>query len=427
MHISNINISRRMLAWFVILLADLFYCYSFIVMDYVRPFIVDSYEGITLANTAHFYAWQSAGAILGALICAKMNDIIGRKNAIVLITALSGIFTLLNVQTTSLIGWSLARFAIGFVCGGYFVTSISNQLNLFQHKVHGLVTSIACSMFSIALIATGAIAAYLSSQSLPWQNILWVGGIGPLAVAVILYLIIPDPKKYIGFDEAVNNQAQQQETIQGTRTEIFKGQTLKITILCTILAGLNFYGYQFFSGFVTTYLKEIRQFDDTTVGIIFSVAGLGYFIGCWVWGIIADKWGRKVNALGFFGAGLLVTLFFYAPSDVMIGSVNLLAILGLAYNFCLSSSAVWGTYFAELFPAHLRSFGVSLFHVGRVIGMWAPMVLVFIQARTDLETAMWGTPILWILGAFIWLLLPETISGGLFSRKKDTAIEPAIA
>lgn len=427
MYVSNMNLSRRMLAWITILLADLFYTYNFAVIDYVRPFLVESYDGISLANTAQFYAWQSAGAILGALLCAKLNDKIGRKNAIVLITALSGILTILNLQSTSYEGWSLARFAIGFVCGGYFVTSISNQLNLFEHKVHGTVISIASSMFSVALIVIGAVAAYMSSKSLSWENILWVGGFGPIVVAVILYIVIPDPKKYIGYDDALNSQNQQQETHQGTWTEIFKGQTLKITILCTLLAGLNFYGYQFFGGFVTTYLKEIRQFNDTTIGIIFSVGGIGSFIGCWVWGIIADKWGRKVNALGFFGAGILVTLFFYAPSDVMIGGVNLLAILGLVYNFCLSSSAVWGAYFAELFPAHLRTFGVSLFHVGRIVGMWAPMVLVFIQARTDLETAMWGTPILWILGGFIWFLLPETLNGGLFSRKKVMVIQAEIA
>ena len=427
MHISNINLSRRLLAWVAILFADLFYTYNFVVIDYVRPFIVDSYEGITLANTAQFYAWQSGGAVLGALICAKLNDIIGRKNAIVLITALSGILTILNLQTTSLVGWSMARFAIGFVCGGYFVASISNQLNLFEHKVHGTVTSISNSMFSIALIIIGALAAYLSAKSLAWENILWVGGFGPIAVAVILYFVIPNPKKYIGLDDAVNDQNPQQETQQGTWAEIFKGHTLKITILCTLLAGLNFYGYQFFAGFVTTYLKEVRQFDDTTVGIIFSVAGFGSFIGCWIWGMIADKWGRKICAFGFFGAGILVSLFFFAPSNVTIGGVNMLAILGLLYNFCLSSSAVWGAYFAELFPAHLRTFGVSLFHVGRIIGMWAPMALVFIQARTDLETAMWGTPILWIFAGFIWALLPETINDGLFSRKKNTTMEPAIA
>ncbi|CAH8189457.1 membrane hypothetical protein [Vibrio aestuarianus] len=101
----------------------------------------------------------------------------------------------------------------------------------------------------------------------------------------------------------------------------------KLTITCLLLAGLNFYGYQFFSGFVTTYLKEVRQFDGSTIGIIFSISAFGSLFGAWVWGAIADKYGRKVNAFGFILAGVMASVFFVAPSDVMIGSLNMLAIL----------------------------------------------------------------------------------------------------
>lgn len=118
-----------------------------------------------------------------------------------------------------------------------------------------------------------------------------------------------------------------------------------VTITCLLLAGLNFYGYQFFSGFVTTYLKEVRQFDGATIGLIFSISAFGSLFGAWVWGAIADKLGRKVNALGFILAGVMVSIFFIAPSDVMIGGLHMLALLGLIYNFGLSASAVWGIFF----------------------------------------------------------------------------------
>ncbi|MDF5484562.1 MFS transporter, partial [Vibrio parahaemolyticus] len=113
-----------------------------------------------------------------------------------------------------------------------------------------------------------------------------------------------------------------------------------------------------------------------------------------------------------------VSIFFVAPGDMVIGGLNMLALLGLIYNFGLSSSAVWGGYFSELFPAHLRSYGAALFHGGRILGMWAPMVLIFIQERTDLQTAMWGSLIVWILAGLLWLSLPETLKGGVFDKSK---------
>lgn len=202
---------------------------------------------------------------------------------------------------------------------------------------------------------------------------------------------------------------------------MFRGRNLRITLTCLLLSGLNFYGFQFFNGFVTTYLKEVRMFDGQTMGIIFSISAFGSLLGAWVWGAIADKWGRKVNAFGFILAGIMASIFFVAPSDVSFMGLNLLAILGLIYNFGLASSAVWGGYFSELFPAHLRSFGAALFHGGRLIGMWAPMVLVFIQERSDLQTAMWGSPIVWVLAGLLWLSLPETLKKGIFSKKEKAA------
>jgi len=207
---------------------------------------------------------------------------------------------------------------------------------------------------------------------------------------------------------------------KGSWGEMLSQPYRKITITCLLLAGLNFYGFQFFGGFVTTYLRTVRMFDGATIGLIFSISAFGSLFGAWFWGAVADKYGRKVNAFGFILAGIMVSIFFVAPGNMVIGGLNMLAILGLIYNFGLSSSAVWGGYFSELFPAHLRSYGAALFHGGRIIGMWAPMVLVFIQERTDLQTAMWGSPVVWILAGLLWLSLPETLKSGLFSKNKDT-------
>jgi MFS family permease len=321
--------------------------------------------------------------------------------------------------------WAAMRFIIGISLGGYFTVAVSLMIGLFTPTVRGKLTAFASSMFSVALMAMGAYAAFISSIDAPWQSLMWVGGIPPLAAAVVMIFILPSDKKVIAYGEEDQAKAEESNAPakKGSWGEMLSAPYRKLTITCLLLAGLNFYGYQFFSGFVTTYLKEVRQFDGATIGIIFSISAFGSLFGAWVWGAIADKYGRKVNAFGFILAGIMASVFFVAPSDVMIGSLNMLAILGLIYNFGLSASAVWGGYFSELFPAHLRSFGAALFHGGRIIGMWAPMVLVFIQERSDLATAMWGSPIVWIVAGLLWLSLPETLRGGIFdkSKKAETA------
>lgn len=419
-HMSEVPIIQRVIAYLAILVGYFFYCYNFVIIDYVRPYIVDAYEGISLAETAQFYTWQSIGALIGALSCAWVASHFGKKSTLIAITALNGGATIINMMFTDYAMWAAMRFIIGISLGGYFTVAVSLMIGLFTPSVRGKLTAFASSMFSVALMVMGAYAAFITSIDTPWQSLMWIGGIPPLVAAVIMVFVLPSDKKVIAYGEESQAAAETSNTPakKGSWAEMLSAPYRKITITCLLLAGLNFYGYQFFSGFVTTYLKEIRQFDGATIGVIFSISAFGSLFGAWVWGAIADKYGRKVNAFGFILAGIMASVFFVAPSDVTFGSLNLLALLGLIYNFGLSASAVWGGYFSELFPAHLRSFGAALFHGGRIIGMWAPMVLVFIQARTDLATAMWGSPIVWIVAGLLWLSLPETLKGGIFDKNR---------
>ncbi|XDF77223.1 MFS transporter [Aliivibrio fischeri] len=419
-HMSEVPVVQRVAAYLAILVGYFFYCYNFVIIDYVRPYIIEAYDGISLADTAQFYTWQSVGALIGALSCAWVASNFGKKSTLIVITALNGGATIINMMFTDYAMWAAMRFIIGISLGGYFTVAVSLMIGLFTPTVRGKLTAFASSMFSVALMAMGAYAAFISSIDAPWQSLMWVGGIPPLVAAALMVFILPSDKKVIAYGEEDQAEAEASNapSKKGSWGEMLSAPYRKLTITCLLLAGLNFYGYQFFSGFVTTYLKEVRQFDGATIGIIFSISAFGSLFGAWVWGAIADKYGRKVNAFGFILAGVMASVFFVAPSDVMIGSLNMLAILGLIYNFGLSASAVWGGYFSELFPAHLRSFGAALFHGGRIIGMWAPMVLVFIQEHSDLATAMWGSPIVWIVAGLLWLSLPETLKGGIFDKSK---------
>lgn len=421
-HMSEVSMVQRVAAYLAILVGYFFYCYNFVIIDYVRPYIVEAYDGISLANTAQLYTWQSVGALIGALSCAWFATKFGKKSTLIAITALNGGATIVNLMFTGYATWAAMRFIIGLSLGGYFTVAVSLMIGLFTPNVRGKLTAFASSMFSVALMVMGAYAAYIASVNAPWESLMLIGGIPPLVAAVVMIFVLPGDKKVIAYGE------EEQTTTTGEKVAVKKGSWgemlsqpyRKITITCLLLAGLNFYGFQFFGGFVTTYLRTVRMFDGATIGLIFSISAFGSLFGAWFWGAVADKYGRKVNAFGFILAGIMVSIFFVAPGNMVIGGLNMLAILGLIYNFGLSSSAVWGGYFSELFPAHLRSYGAALFHGGRIIGMWAPMVLVFIQERTDLQTAMWGSPVVWILAGLLWLSLPETLKSGLFSKNKDT-------
>ncbi|MGL4875317.1 MAG: MFS transporter [Clostridium sp.] len=411
-HMSDISIQKRIMTYVVILIGYFFYCYNFQVIDYVRPFLVDNY-GMTLQQTALFYTAQSAGALLGAFACAWFAENIGRKKTLIVITLINGICTIINMVFVSFPIWLAMRFIIGISLGGYYTVAVSTMVGMFIPKVRGKVTAIAYSLFAISTIAMASLGGIVGESG--WETLMWIGGVPPIIAAILMIFLVPDDKKVIPYGADENTETKKAVNIEkGTWGEMFSKKYAKFTIFCILLSGLNFMAYQFFNGFVTVYLKEVRMFDLATMGILISAASSGSLIGGFVWGGIADKFGRKVNAFGFVLCAVMLCLYFVAPSNV-----GVLSILGFCYGIGLSSTSIWGGYFTELFPEHLRSMGASLFHGGRIISLFAPSIVVFIQEKASLEIAMWGAPVIFVVSAIIWLTLPETLKKGKMYRGYD--------
>ncbi|MFA0425807.1 MFS transporter, partial [Vibrio sp. 10N.222.54.A1] len=256
-HMSEVPMIQRVAAYLAILVGYFFYCYNFVIIDYVRPYIVEEYAGISLSDTAQFYTWQSVGALIGALSCAWFATKFGKKSTLIAITALNGGATIINMMFTDYATWAAMRFIIGLSLGGYFTVAVSLMIGLFTPTVRGKLTAFASSMFSVALVAMGAYAAFITSVDAPWQSLMWVGGIPPLVAAALMIFVLPSDKTVIAYGEedqqtTTNTAGEVTEAKKGSWGEMLSKPYRKITITCLLLSGLNFYGFQFFGGFVTT-------------------------------------------------------------------------------------------------------------------------------------------------------------------------------
>ncbi len=55
-HMSEVPMIQRVAAYLAILVGYFFYCYNFVIIDYVRPYIVEAYEALAfqiLLNSIH--------------------------------------------------------------------------------------------------------------------------------------------------------------------------------------------------------------------------------------------------------------------------------------------------------------------------------------------------------------------------------------
>jgi MFS family permease len=81
--------------------------------------------------------------------------------------------------------------------------------------------------------------------------------------------------------------------------ELFAPGLRRQTLTLAAMAGLNFFGYAAFSGWLTTYLTGERGFSAQTAGALVAWQFSGNIAGGFFWGWAADRFGRRFNAMGF--------------------------------------------------------------------------------------------------------------------------------
>lgn len=405
---EDLPLARRAGAFAFLALAYVFYSYAWNTVDVLRPYLRTS-AGLTLSQAGLLYTAQSLGALAGALLIGQLADRFGRRRLLLVVMLGHGLALLAGVWCTSLAALLVQRAVLGVFLGGVFSVSVGLYISWFDASVRGRLAAVIGVMFSLGFILQGWLATQLLDRD--WTLMLWAGAVPTLVLALGCLVIVPDDRAIVPNGGAAPPPARSRLPI----VELFRPEYRRLTLMLTLLSGLSFFGYQAFAGWVTTYLKEVRGLDGVGIGGMVAWQGTGGLVGGFVWGWVADRFGRRINALGFVLAAVLIIIYLRAPNEPLL----LLQGLGFAYGFVITAGVAWGVYFAELYPSHLRSTAASIFHWGRAISFFAPAVTAAVAESAGLTTGMALAALLYLVAASVWWLLPETLvrrAGNLQAR-----------
>ena len=397
---TDLTPARRYGALGFLLVAYFCYAWSWNTVDILRPYIKASLQ-LTLTESGSLYTIQSVGALIGAVVMGQVADKIGRRNAlsIAMIGFGSGILAALVVADyTQLI---IQRAYLGFFMGSMFPIAVGIYSGIFAREMRGTIAGIVFFVYNMAVSALGFLSAAAFRAGYDWKLLLWIG-IVPLAMALFAPLFIPDDRKLVPMDGLAGGQTLAKAALP--ITELFAPGVVRQTILLASMTGLNFFAYQAFTGWATTYLKTVRMIPDTVVGDVLGWQFIGAAIGALIWGQVCDRFGRRAGAWGFIVAAVIVPVYLFVPMGM-----PLLELTGFAYGVMLSSSATWGPWLSELYPPHLRSTAASIFNWGRVVSMTAPLITAPLAEAFGLAPVMCLASVSFVAAAMIWLSLPETI------------------
>ncbi len=397
---ADLSSARRYGALGFLLVAYFCYAWSWNTVDILRPYIKSSLQ-LTLTQSGSLYTIQSIGALIGAVVMGQVADKIGRRNAlsIAMIGFGSGILSAMIVTDyTQLI---IQRSYLGFFMGSMFPIAVGIYSGIFAREMRGTIAGVVFFVYNIAVSALGFLSAAAFRAGYDWKVLLWIG-IVPLGLALFAPLFIPDDRKLVPMDGLEGG-----ETLAKAKlpiTELFAPAVVRQTILLATMTGLNFFAYQAFTGWATTYLKTIRMIPDTVVGDVLGWQFIGAAVGALIWGRVCDRFGRRAGAWGFIVAAGIIPIYLFVPMGM-----RLLELTGFAYGVMLSCSATWGPWLSELYPPHLRSTAASIFNWGRIVSMTAPLITAPLAEAFGLAPVMCLASVSFVAAAMIWLSLPETL------------------
>lgn len=405
---EDIPARRRIVAFAFFMVADFFYGWSWNTADVLRPDIRAALD-LTLTEAGSMYSAQGLGALVGAVIIGQLADRLGRRNVLFAIMLGYGVALGWGAFVQSYAELMAQRFTLGLFMGGVFPTVVGLYTCLFDRRVCGKLAGFYNGTFNGSVLVLGLLANRM--QVADWKTLILMGAIPAIVLAPLAYLLVPDDRKIIPYG-ALDYDA----TPRGKLpiVELFQNGLWKQTLLIALMVGLNFFGSQAFTGWQTTYLTENAGVASAAAKEMFGWQFAAAVVGGFVWGAFSDRFGRRINAVGFALGAATVCLYVTVAN-----TVPLLFALGCAYGFMIAASVVWGPWIAELYPPHLRSTAASIFNWGRLISFFAPLITGRVAEAYGLNAAMGMAAVAFGLAALVWFTLPETL--GRQARSKTPA------
>lgn len=340
---------------------------------------------------------------VGGVLFGWLADRIGRARSLTLSVLVYAACTAGAATAGSLQVFVIWRLLLGLGLGGEWAAGAV----LVAESVPPERRGVAIGWVQAGWAVGYALAALLSTWILPrwgFRALFWVGA-SPALLAVWIRARVPEPDAW---------QASQKERGLDAGPgllALLRPPLRTSALLATLLATVLMCAYWGLFTWIPSYLSAPTSRGGAALSSVRALSFLlpmqaGAFVGYVSFGLLADRFGRRpVFALYVLLAALAVPAF-VACSSQPLGLVLIAPLVGFAGHGYFS---VFGALLSELFPVGIRgSAGGFCYNAGRAVSAAAPMVVGGLADRWGLAAALSLLSGLYVVGAALVWVLPET-------------------
>lgn len=373
--------------------------FDLLILGFMLPAIAADLH-LTPAQSGALVTWTLAGAVAGGVVFGMLSDYFGRVRMLTWTILMFAVFTGLCALAQGYGDLLIYRTIAGIGLGGEFGIGMALVAEAWPARLRARVSSYVGIGWQMGVLA----AALITPMLLPvigWRGMFAVGLL-PAVVSFFVRRHVDEPALFTERRAAAKADTARKLPL---RRLFDDARTARASLGVIILCSVQNFGYYGLMIWLPSYLSKTFGYSLTKSGLWTAATVLGMALGIWLFGLAADRFGRKPAFLVYqFGAVAMVFVYsgLTSPAALLIGG----AVMGVFVNGMLGG---YGALISEIYPTEARATAQNvLFNIGRAVGGLGPVAVGALAARYSFSVALAFLASIYLLDVVATLfLIPE--------------------
>ncbi|MCS3466492.1 MHS family dicarboxylic acid transporter PcaT-like MFS transporter [Pseudomonas sp. JUb42] len=389
-----------------------FYVYAFCAIYFAPAFFPSDDPTVQLLNTAGVFAAGFLMRPIGGWLFGRVADKHGRKNSMMISVLMmcGGSLIIACLPTYASIGalapalLLLARLLQGLSVGGEYGTTATYMSEVAMRGQRGFlgsfqyVTLIGGQL--LAVLTVVILQQFLSTEELKaygWRIPFVVG-----AIAAVISLFLRRSLK-----ETTSKETRQDKDA-GSMAALFRNHKAAFITVLGYTAGGSLIFYTF-TTYMQKFLVNTGGMNAKTASYVMTGALFVYMCMQPLFGMLADRIGRRNSMMLFGGLGTLCTVPLLMTLKTTTDPFMAFLLITLALAIVSFYTSISGLVKAEMFPPQIRALGVGLSYAvaNAAFGGSAEYVALSLKAQGVENNFYWYVTVMMAVAFLFSLRLPK--------------------
>ncbi|RAI44632.1 MFS transporter [Rhodoplanes roseus] len=357
--------------------------FDLMILSFMLPAVIAGLH-LTGSEAGSLVTWTLIGAVAGGLIVGALSDRFGRIRVLSWTILLFAVFTGLCAVAQGYWDLLVYRTVAGIGLGGEFGIGMALVAEAWPAHKRARASSYVALGWQAGVLSA-ALSTPLLLPVIGWRG-MFLLGLLPALVAFVLRRVLHEPEIFV--------QAQQKPSGSPYRYLFADRDATRSTIGIAIMTSVQNFGYYGTMIWLPSYLSTQLGFSLTRTALWTAVTVGGGAFGMFVFGHLADRFGRKPMFILFQVCAMAMAFIYPQVTDP-----TALLFAGFASGITLSGMiGGYGALISESYPTQARATAQNiLFNFGRGVGGFGPLVIGWLATRYSLPAALSLLVVIWAI------------------------------